>query len=390
MLLAVIAAATLANAPADYRNQANWICRPGRDDACVPDSMRAIVSEDGSITKEVIRAASAPGADCFYVYPTASQEATPNSDMTAGTAEKGQAASQFAVFARVCRTFAPIYRQVTLSALRSAMARASASGDKNALGQIKGDWNLAYGDVKAAWQNYLQNENHGRPFVLIGHSQGSLMLKRLIAEEIDGKPVAARMLSAILPGVAILVPKGKTVGGDFKTVPLCRANSQTVCVITWASYRDSPPPPDNAIFGRSDNPTLEAGCTNPARLQGGVAPLDAIVGYPWWIKGVVQYQEPSSGWSVQGKPIEARFARIPGMLSGECVSANGLSYLSVHVNPAAGDGLSATITAPGLVGDTAYPEWGWHVMDIPIVQGDLVRLIGRQLDAWNKRHTDSH
>lgn len=168
MLLAVIAAATLANAPADYRNQSNWICRPGREDACVPDSIRAIVSEDGSITKEAIHAASAPGADCFYVYPTASQEPTPNSDMTAGTAEKGQAASQFAVFARVCRTFAPIYRQVTLSALRSAMARASASGDKNALGQIKGDWNLAYGDVKAAWQNYLQNDNHGRPFVLIG------------------------------------------------------------------------------------------------------------------------------------------------------------------------------------------------------------------------------
>ena len=50
MLLAVIAAATLANAPADYRNQANWICRPGRTDACVPDSVRVIVGEDGSIT----------------------------------------------------------------------------------------------------------------------------------------------------------------------------------------------------------------------------------------------------------------------------------------------------------------------------------------------------
>ena len=43
-------------------------------------------------------------------------------------------------------------------------------------------------DVRAAWREYLANHNKGRPFVLIGHSQGSLMLQQLIAHEIEGKP----------------------------------------------------------------------------------------------------------------------------------------------------------------------------------------------------------
>jgi hypothetical protein len=331
-------------------------------------------------------ATTAPKADCFYVYPTASKDPTPNSDMSPGIEERGQVASQFAVFSSVCRTFAPVYRQVTLTALRAALTSSSTSTGSISLKRIKADWNIGYDDVKAAWHDYLRNDNHGRPFILIGHSQGSLMIKRLLADEIDGKPIGARLVSAIIPGVPTLVPKGKDVGGDFKALPLCRTYARTGCIVTWASYRDTSPPPRNALFGRSDNPTLEAGCTNPAQLEGGEVPLDAVVGFPWWSNGSVQYKQPASGWSVAGKPLPTRFARVPGMLSGKCVSANGLSYLAVHVNPEAYGGLSAAITAPAAVGDTAYPDWGWHVMDIPIVQGDLVNLVRRQIDAWEKEN----
>ena len=241
---------------------------------------------------------------------------------------------------------------------------------------------LAYGDVAAAWHDYLAHDNGGRPFVLIGHSQGSMMLKRLIAEEIDGKPVSARMVSAILPGAAVLVPVGKDVGGDFKALPLCRSDHQTGCIVTWASYRDGPPPPASALFGRSPDPALEAGCTNPARLGGGAAPLDGIFGFPWWVKGVVQYRQPATGWAVGGTPVPSRFARIPGLLSGECVTRGGVLYLAVKVAAGAAGGLGDRVAGPGTVGDAAYPDWGWHVMDITIVQGDLVRLVAKQADAW--------
>jgi hypothetical protein len=381
MLLTLLATALIA-APADYRNPSNWICRPGHNAVCAIDPVRAVVRGDGAITYEQLRAAAAPEADCFYVYPTASKDPTANSDLIPGVEEKGQAASQLAAFASLCRTFAPMYRQVTLTALRSALASSSASGAENPLANLRGDRNLAYADVKASWEDYLQHDNHGRPFVLIGHSQGSMMLKRLIAEEIDGKPVAARMLSAILPGTAVMVPEDRDVGGDFQSIPLCRSDTETACVITWASYRDVATLPSNALFGRSTPPSLRAGCVNPARLSGGAAPLDAILGYPWWIQGVVQYREPPGAWTVDGKPVGARYARIPGLLTGECVVRDGLSYLAVHVEPGVGGGLGTFTTAPGTVGDEAYPEWGWHVMDIPIVQGDLVRVVGRQLAAW--------
>ena len=67
---------------------------------------------------------------------------------------------------------------------------------------------------------YLARYNQGRPFVLIGHSQGSALLIELIAREIEGRPVARQMKLAILPGYNVLVPPGKLVGGSFKSTPL--------------------------------------------------------------------------------------------------------------------------------------------------------------------------
>jgi hypothetical protein len=385
MLFSMIAIAAAVSGGSDYGDTANWLCLPGRSDACVADTRRTVVDARGTTRVEPVRADPAPKADCFYVYPTASAEPTANSDLIPGKEERGQAASQFAVFSSVCRTFAPMYRQVTLAALRAVIAPATGAAPGKGLSQIKADREIGYADVRAAWRYYLQHDNNGRPFVLIGHSQGSAVLKRLLAQEIDGQPIARQMLSAIIPGTTVLVPKGKDLGADFKTLPLCRADRQTGCIVTWASYRDTLPPPANALFGRSVDPANEAGCTNPAGLGGGPVPLDSVVGFPWWSGGFVQYKQPASGWSVAGKPLLTRYARVPGMLAGQCVTAAGVSYLSVHVEPAAFGGLTKAVTSPAVVGDTAYPDWGWHVMDIPIVQGDLVRLVQHQIAAWQSR-----
>ncbi|MDT9111068.1 DUF3089 domain-containing protein, partial [Escherichia coli] len=78
----------------------------------------------------------------------------------------------------------------------------------------------------------------------------------LIEREIDGKPVQARVVSAVLLGSNIGVPPGKDVGGDFKTMPLCRAAGQTGCVVTYVSFRASSPPPAGSRFGKADQPGL--------------------------------------------------------------------------------------------------------------------------------------
>jgi hypothetical protein len=382
MLLAAAAAAASPVPPIDYRNPATWLCRPGRADVCAGDMATTTVTPDGKTSVQPNRSRRGmPRADCFYAYPTTSMDPTPHSDMSPDKAELGMATAQAGALRDMCRVFAPIYRQVTLPALRAAMGKGMRLPDSA--------FELPYQDIRAAFRDYLARDNHGRPFVLIGHSQGSAMLKRLLIEEIDGKPVQRRLLSAILPGVSVMVPHGKDVGGDLKAVPLCRAETQTGCVVTWASYRDTNPPPANALFGRApligrSAAELEAGCTNPAKLAGGGAPLDPILGFPWWKGGVAQFERPAA-WAAKGKPVTTRFVRTPGLLSGECVTRAGFRWLAVHVTPGAAADLDDAVIGAVAVGDGDYPDWGFHVVDLAIVEGNLIRLVGRQSDAWYKR-----
>src|SRR5204863_1557742 len=201
----------------NYGYNKSWLCRPGQHDACVIDLTTTIVRADGKLARETWTADPNAPIDCFYVYPTVSTDPTPNSDMNADPAETNVIRQQFARFASKCRPYAPLYRQVTLVGLRRMLAPGAA---------VTLDQGLQYDDVKDAWNHYLKNDNKGRGFVLVAHSQGSFILNRLIREEIDGKPIQSRMLSAILMGTTIEVPKGKDVGGAFQKVPLCRSASQ--------------------------------------------------------------------------------------------------------------------------------------------------------------------
>lgn len=377
LTMVMAAAAATATGTPDYAHGDAWLCRPGRQDACAGDLSMTRIDPDGgthAVPAPTVRPAD---VDCFYVYPTASLDPDGNSDLIPGKEEKGQVFAQFAPFRSVCRTFAPLYRQVTLSGLRRAMATGKLSD--------AGDFNLAYQDVLAAWRRYLARDNGGRPFVLVGHSQGSMMLKRLIAEEIDGKPIQRRMLSAILPGTAIQVPAGGDVGGSFRSVPLCRKSGQTGCVVTWASYRAGATPPPNALFGRGEGAGMEAGCTNPAALAGGEAPLDPILGFPWWKGGYVQYATPASGWETGGKAVTTRFIQMPGLLSGACVKAGGFSYLAVKVAPGREGGIADIVSGTGAIGDAAFPDWGFHVADMAVVEGDLLTLVAAQRAAYRAR-----
>src|SRR6266545_4123969 len=196
--------------PNDYADGKTWLCRPGRQDACAIDHTTTVVAADGKLSKETWSANPNAPIDCFYVYPTISTDQTPNSDMTADPAELNVIKQQFARFASQCRPYAPLYRQITLAGLRRVLA---AGGGGTSL-----DHGVQYDDVRDAWNYYLKNDNNGRGIVLVAHSQGSFILNRLIAEEIDGKPVQSRLVSAILLGTTIPVPKGKDVGGAFEHV----------------------------------------------------------------------------------------------------------------------------------------------------------------------------
>ncbi|RZM01177.1 MAG: DUF3089 domain-containing protein, partial [Sphingomonas sp.] len=232
---AVLPAPALAQSAApDYKQDAAWLCRPGRADACATNQDVTVIRADGKRKVEKFRPAVAPTFDCFYVYPTVSLDQTPNSDMTAGPEEQQVAAAQAARFTSKCRVFAPLYRQVTLTALRAVMAGQPMTADRA----------IALADVTAAWNDYRQRDNGGRGVVLIGHSQGAGILKQLIASAIEtDRSVSRNIVSAMLIGTNVAVPPGADVGGDFKSMKLCKDANQYGCVVTYVSFRADAPPP---------------------------------------------------------------------------------------------------------------------------------------------------
>ena len=251
-LILTVCVAAAEHAPQtknDYSKAETWSCRPGREDACSVDLTTTIVAANGKLTEEKWKANPNAPIDCFYVYPTVSNDPTPNSDMNAGPEERSVVQHQFARFGSQCRPYAPLYRQVTLTALR-----ANLSGKPMAV-----DRALAYNDALDAWKYYLEHDNQGRGVVLIGHSQGSSVLIQLIKNEIDGKPIQDRIVSALILGMNVAVPKGKDVGGAFQKMPLCRAPNQTGCVISYVTFRENPPPPANSLFGRAPGEGMVAG-----------------------------------------------------------------------------------------------------------------------------------
>jgi Protein of unknown function (DUF3089) len=346
-----------------YRSPAAWLCLPGRADPCgAPLATTALNANGYGSTGQVVADASAK-VDCFYVYPTVSRDSHLNSDLTPGMEEKATAAVQFARFGTVCRTFAPIYRQVTATALPKAFA-----GE-----DLRPAFATAYGDVLSAWREFLANRNNGRPFVLIGHSQGSIHLLKLIQEEIEGKPVAKRMLSAILLGWTVEVPEGKRVGGSLKSTPLCSKVGQTGCVITYMGFRKSAPPPAGALFGRAATPGMTAGCTNPAALRGGKARLDSY----WFAMSPPPPGAQPVLWSSQGKP-PTPFLRTEGLVTAECRHDGQAGYLAVSENSDPNDARTDRIPGDVYIGGKLNPGWGLHLVDMNVAQGDLIRLVEAQ------------
>lgn len=353
----------------DYGNEANWLCRPGRDDACGINAAATIVAADGSVSVEPFERAADPAIDCFYVYPTVSNDPGINSDLIANDEERRAAAGQFARFASVCRTFAPMYRQVTLTALRQAMSNGAPTPPEAGA--------LAYRDVETAFQHYLDHDNHGRPFVLVGHSQGSRMLQTLVQRRIDGQPLQARMLSALLLGFNLSVPDSADVGGAFQHVALCRSPQQTGCAISFVSFRANAQPPPGSRFGNTSEPGRRVACVNPAALTGGAAPLDSYLG----TRGAGQSSLPAGPWTSTGAEIRTAFVKVPGLLSGQCVRDEHGSYLAVTVHGDPGDPRADDIVGDVVVGDRVLSDWGLHLIDVSLVQGDLVRFVALQAQA---------
>jgi len=174
-----------------------------------------------------VRQAETPGhrADVFYIHPTTYSSSDWNQRMGDGAAQewtlRSVAERQASAFADCCRLFMPFYRQASSRAFVERDGRGAAA------------YELAYDDVRAAFRHYLSTENHGRPFILAGHSQGALLGLWLLQREIAGTPASRRLVAAYLPGIGI--PISALPAG----IPTCLHARQTGCAVSWNSFTEA-------------------------------------------------------------------------------------------------------------------------------------------------------
>jgi hypothetical protein len=363
----------------DYSKPENWLCQPGRADSCASDLTATVITVDGKTSTETWSPNPSAPVDCFYVYPTVSTQSSDNSDMTQEREERTVTRNQFARFASICKPYAPMYRQLTLPGLVAAMNGRSISQARL----------VAYKDVADAWHYYLDHFNQGRGVILIGHSQGANILARLIKAEIDGRPIQSQIISASLIGATVAVPKGKDVGGTFQKMPLCRAASQTACVIVYESFPANDPPQPGGLFGSAHEEGMQQACTNPAALNGGSGELHSYLvnsDRSWinltppgpWLKSE-GLKSPALKDQTQ---ITTPFVSLPGLISSECDSNEQVTYLAITVHPSPTDQRTGDIGGTIKINGNVLHEWGLHSLDVDLAEGNLVEIFKQQSKAW--------
>lgn len=351
-----------ASAPSEPRaaSETVWLCRPGlADNPCRPDLTTTVYNAKGkALGVRKPRVNKHAKVDCFYVYPTVSDDPSSQADLSIDDELRSVALYQAARYSSECRVFAPVYRQITIRAIGGAPVTPEQRES-------------AYQDVRRAWLDYLARDNHGRGVVFIGHSQGSGVLRRLLREEVDPNPaVRKRLVSALLMGSNVTVARRSDRGGDFSKIPACRSRTQTGCVVAFVTF--SGPVPLNSRFGRTADPALEVLCTNPAKLRGGSRKIDSI--YP------TEPFAPGTIAAVNGilglPPITATtpWVEYRNAYKASCSAADGANVLQVTPRGA----------SPQL-NPSPDPTWGLHLVDANIALGDLVDLVHIQSIVWTAK-----
>jgi len=348
-----------------YAGDALWLCRAGlSNDQCLTNSLDATaIAPNLALTVEPHHPADeVPDYDCFYIYPTVDL-AGPignHTDFSDVSLMLDPLLNQAARLNGACRIFAPLYRQGTLASYGAPEPQRT---------QI---FDLAYSDVLEAFKQYMATYNHGRNFVIMGHSQGTQMITRLLQEVIDPEPrLRARLIAALAIGGSVAVPDGQTVGGTFQNLPLCTDADQTGCVIAYRSYADGyPPVGDNNVV----DPTLDTACTNPAALGGGKAQFAGT-----YLPLFANQPAFRVGMDI-GLPIDTPFALLRDFYSGECTKDDrGKSYLKISVDPADGDQRTNPVPFDNALFSPSL--LGMHVLDYNFPLSELLDLVPHKAAA---------
>ncbi len=238
----------------DYSNLDYWAAHPWKKD--LSDSVPADLQENyrpDSLT------------DVFFIHPTTLTDYSDarwnaeinDADINSKT-DYSTILYQASAFNEKCRVFAPRYRQAHIRCFFQTTP------------ETNNAFEIAYADVKAAFEFYLKNYNNNRPIIIASHSQGTKHAGRLLKEFFENKPLQQQLVCAYIIGLPVPVDY-------FSTLKPCNDSVATGCFVSWRTFRkDSEEPQliaDEKFKSVVINPltwTNETGLVSSKLNKGGV------------------------------------------------------------------------------------------------------------------------
>jgi hypothetical protein len=349
-----------------YASKDLWLCRPDMEtDRCGEADLSVTeISPDGTRTVSEVAVNPDPEVDCFFVYHTVNHDPEPGNTKTLSNTDPASVEPVFKIAAHyrgVCRVFAPLYHQMSLITYTAHWP----------IWEDTEIFQKAYDDVVEAFEYYMRVHNEGRDFVLIGHSQGSHMLTRLLEDRFDDdEALRERLVSAVLMGPTnrLQVLAGDVVGGSFANIPLCTSANETGCVIAF----DANPEGVDTWYDVATiyTPPNARACVNPASLEGGPGVLAAFT-YPRTYGDVIPFP----------KDVDTAWVSYPKIFTSQCSGADDFHVLLVDL---ATDYQGEVPTTPQELQDALVEVRGFananlHGAEYFLTNANLVPIVEQQI-----------
>jgi hypothetical protein len=310
----------------DYANPISWGALPWRIDFAdfAPEG-----SSDRQVEAEV---------DVLFFHPTTflfDEGWNSPIDHAVATArvDQGVFKHQASVFNGCCRVFAPRYRQATLAAF---LPQSGANGPR-AL-------DVAYGDVKRAFEFYISEYNEGRPFILASHSQGTRHLIELLGDVVATHPARERLVAVYAIGFPLPLSRYESSYGDIGP---CQAPDDFGCVVSWGAWGEGGPHPPNR--------PKELQCTNPLSWEPNGKAVDGAENDGSLVGAILHDPLPEP---------------IPGAIGAQC--RDGVLW--------------AAVPEEGYFYERRRPPNNYHNMDYSLFYMDLRANATTRVEAYLESH----
>lgn len=233
---------------------------------------------------------------------------------------------------------------------------------------------LAYGDVLQAWREYLRNDNKGRGVIFIGHSQGTMMLRKLIREQVDPNPaLRKRLVGAFLMGGNVVTKPGRTTGGDFRNIPLCTRKAEAGCVTAYSTetlglpslFGNSSVDTLSGLMGMPTGPGYQVACTDPMKITGDHRPIGATTPSKPYAASIIALLMKYTTFPQDLPSTSSTWTTGKGRATVKCTDSLGFHRLHV------------TMVRPQQINE--LPLFDTHLLDMNLGIDLLVKIAKQQI-----------